>query len=204
MRLSILRHKCCLQGAARPLTGRERIRFAGFERVVITATVEDESEVAHHHTSPKRAVQTRCECNHVPHAVHDRDVAGVAIVIREITGRNLHWSIEWRGVAGEPLGSTGTKRKRSGRLIDQCTTLSGVLFRQQSGVRDLDEVHVAEVLLAISHREFRRFNRGVNVVGAVVTHRFQVIAFENSEREKFCGPLTRRSVLVDLIAAIID
>ena len=111
MRLTILRHKCCLQGAARSLTGSERIRFAGFERVVITATVEDESEVAHHHASPECAVQTRCEADHVPRVVDHRNVAGVAIVISEITGRDLHRSIEWRGVAGELLRSTGTKRK---------------------------------------------------------------------------------------------
>src|SRR4051794_16606915 len=104
MRLSILHHKCSLESAARSLTGGERIRFAGFERIVITTTVEDESELAHHDARPKRAVQTRCERDHVPRAVDDGDVACVAIVIREITrGYLQRIRIKRRSVAGELL-----------------------------------------------------------------------------------------------------
>ena len=89
-------------------------------------------------------------------------------------------------------------------FVNQCAAFGGILFREQTGVGDFDEVHVAEILLSIGEREFDRLDTGVDIVGAVMAHRFQVIAFENPQREQLRRSLTRRSVLVDLKPAIIN
>src|SRR5215510_4205428 len=125
-------------------------------------------------------------------------------MIGVVAGGYFYRPVKWRGVSSELLRRSGTKGERRVVVIDEFTALGSILFRQQTRVRNFDEVHIAEVLLPVRHCQFGRFNSRVNIVGAVMTHRFKVIAFENSQGEQFCGSLTRRSILVDLITAVIN
>ena len=128
-------------------------------------------------------MQAGRECDHVARVVDNGNIARVAVMVRVIAGRDLYRTIKRRRVAGEFLSGARTKRDRSRTLIDQLAPVGGIFFREQTGVGNLDEIHVAEIFLAIRKRQLNRFNAGVNIVGAVVPHRFQVVAFQNSERE---------------------
>ena len=101
-------------------------------------------------------------------------------------------------------GTAGPQLQRGLRRIDQRPALARVLLRQQPLVRNLDEVHVAEIFLAVGERQLDRFDAGVDVVGAVVPHRLEVVAFEDVQREQLGRALVRRRILVDAIAAIVD
>ena len=63
--------------------------------------------------------------------------------------------------------------------IDQFSPLRRILFREQSLEGDLDEVHVAKELFTIGKCKLERFSAGMNVFGAVVSHRLEIVAFED-------------------------
>ena len=118
--------------------------------------------------------------------------------------RNFHGAIERCFIAGEFLSRSGPELERGCAVVDHGTPFGRVFFGQQSFVRNLNEVEVAEIFVAIGESELGRFDAGVNIVRAVVAQLFQVIAFKNSQREQFSRSLTGGSILVDLISVVID
>src|SRR2546427_11975069 len=94
MRLAVFHYERALQSAARSLAGNKRIRFTRIERVVVATAIEDETEIAHHHTGTKCAVKTRREADHVARTIDHRNVAGVAFMIGFAGYRYLDRSIE--------------------------------------------------------------------------------------------------------------
>ena len=80
----------------------------------------------------------------------------------------------------EGVGVAGARRGVVLRRIDQGATLAGVCFGQQAGDRfGGGKVGVAVVEIAIRKRQVHGLVQGVNVVGAVVTHRLEVEAFQD-------------------------
>src|SRR5262245_39606150 len=186
MRLAVFHHQRALQRAARTLAGLERIRLARLELVVITAAIENKSQVAHDHTGAESAVQTRRESNQVARRINHSNVTGIAIVIAFAGDGYFHRAIERRFILGELLSRTGTKLERGRVLVDHGATLGSVFPGQQTLVGDLDEVQIAEILVAIGESELGGFDAGVDVIGAVVAQSLQVITLENAEREQLC------------------
>src|SRR5262249_736473 len=203
-RLAVLHHQRSLQSAAWPLARCERIRFARLQRVVVATAIEDETEVAHDHTGAEGTVQTRGESDHVARAVNYSDIAGIAIMIAVAGHRYLHRTIERRLIAGKLLSSAWTKLERRRAFVNHRAPFGSIFFREQALIRNFDKVQIAQILVTIGEGEFGRFDAGVNVLRAVVAQRLQVVAFENSKSEQLCRALAGRSVLVDLIAMIID
>jgi hypothetical protein len=82
-----------LQCAARALAGFKRVSFAALERVIVAAAIEDDAGISHDHAGPKQAVQAGLEAHHVAILVHDRDVAGIAVMASIAVKDLLHWAI---------------------------------------------------------------------------------------------------------------
>ncbi len=103
----------------------------------------------------------------------------------------------------KPDGFARLELERGAGRVDQLAPLRRVGLAQQPLERNRDEVHVAEILLAVAHRQLHGFRGSVNVVGAVEPHLREVEALEHVEREELGRALIGRRVLVDLVAAII-
>ena len=128
-------------------------------------------------------MQTGRERDQVARTINDRDVAGVAIVAGIARGRDLYRTMKRRRITGEFFCGTRTKREGGRAFIDQGAAFGGIFFREQTRVRDFDKIHIAEILFAIREGKLDGFDAGMNVIGAVVAHRLQVVAFQNLQRK---------------------
>ena len=88
--------------------------------------------------------------------------------------------------------------------IDQHSALTRVVLREQRGIENLDEIHVAEKFFAIRHSEFDSLDTRMDVVGTVVAERLEVIAFEQIEGDQFGWSLAGRRILINTIPSVVD
>jgi hypothetical protein len=111
-------------------------------------------------------------------------------------------------VWGSCRPGTGTGRRADGsvvrrRRLHERRALLRVILREQALDRLFGrEGGIAVIEVAVSHRETDRLVHGLDVVGAVVTHRLQVEVLEDVERlehRRTLGPVVE---LVDVDAAV--
>ena len=76
--------------------------------------------------------------------------------------------------------------------IDKLSSLCRVFLGEQPGIRNLDVVHVAEILFAVRHGKLHSLDVDVQEVGAVEAHRPQVIALEDVQGKELRRPLAWR------------
>ena len=99
-------------------------------------------------------------------------------------------------------GVAGLLRDGGALFFDERTTQRCVIFRKQFARRNLYEVRIAIVAITICERELQGFDDRVHVIGRVVPHAFEVVAFEQVERLDKGRPLRPKTRLVDFITAI--
>ena len=115
--------------------------------------------------------------------VHQGQVAGVARVVGVPLQVNVHWTIQDLHARDKTLGHAGAQLQRSFLRIDQFAPRSRVILREKARVRDLDNVHVAQVLVTIGKRQLHGLRRNVYVIGAVVLQSLEIVALQEVQRE---------------------
>ena len=146
--------------AARALAGHQSVGMIFIEFETIAAAVEDESGASHGDSGTEGGVQAGCHGDAVPILIDDGEIAGIAGVRR--FAREVHRQIQ--GIAHACL-------------------------RENLVEWNVDKVHIAQIAFAVRICEFRCFDAEVQVVSGIVTERFQVMAFEQVEQDKFSGAL---------------
>ena len=144
------------------------------------------------------------KADHVALAVHDRDVAGIAVVVGVASQRDVARTVHRPVVrTGEGRDIAGPEFQRSLGWVDQLAPLGGVLLGQQRAVGDRNEILVAHVGIAVGHGELDGLGRSVDVVGRIEAHFLQIVAFQHVQGDQLGRPLAGGRVLVYGVAAIL-
>src|SRR5260370_22235436 len=136
-------------------------------------------------------MQAGLEAHHVTVFVYDRNVAGVAVLVRGAIGDHPQRTFNQGCVARELLRRSWTQLKRCFAGIDELTALARVVLREEALVWNLDEIHVAEEFFAISHCQLDGLRTDVKKIGAVVAERLELVSLTQVRVDQLCGTLAR-------------
>ena len=195
-----MQHEGRRQGDPGALAGHDHVGmiFPGIE--TLEAAAQPDAGVAGHDSGPSAG---RCG-DHVAEAVGDqagRRVVSVGERWRDVPPRGVGGRVEHR-LPGSRVARAALERGMFG--VDQFAAQSGVLGREQARERDIGEMGVGVVRVAIGEGQLERFGDRVDCIGAVMPHRLQVEAVEDLqglEQRRALGP---DAALVDGQSAIGD
>ena len=88
--------------------------------------------------------------------------------------------------------------------VDQRSSQAGVIFRQHPLDGHIHEQRVGLVHVAIGQRQLHRFQRDVNCLRLVVSHRGEIKAFQQSQRLQQVRSLSPHAAFENRVAAVID
>ena len=167
----------------------------GNEQKALRTLGERNAGVAHHH-GRQPCAGGRCRKDESVF-VDDIDAGGVARHQR-VVDLHAHHRCLRRMRASQFAGAESHGRA----VADQSSALGGVLSRKQLFRGDFAELRIAVIGVAIGIRELERLSNLVDVLGRVMTHLLDVVAFEDVQRLNHGWPLAPESRLVDRVSAI--
>src|SRR2546422_6768832 len=187
---------------SRPLAGRDNARMLRLQPALRAARRDDAADAGD--DGRVDIWVARCGREAVARLVHDGDIARVER-LRRAAGRRVRASRQRQrrlqtshGV--EPIGIAGGRHLWPGSLLDEPLSRRGVRLREEP-VRNLHEVRIAVVRVAIGEGELDRLDEPVQVRRRIVAEGLEVDAVEEVEHLEERRPLTPEAARGDLVPA---
>ena len=206
-------HRRC-QGGARSLSRLQRVRTVGVQVEHLPPRSQRQTQPPDdgRRADPSAAGRGR---DHVARRVDGVEVGRVAHVrvaeskVDEVARRDAECPPVvlrhvFEDVVGNPHADIAGPLLHRGRLPDQRPSLCRVLLGQQLVEGNVVEVRVPVVTLAVGERQLGGLHQRVDVLGRVVSHRGDIIPFQQRELLQEDGPLRPGRALVDLEPPVLD
>ena len=200
-RLAVFAHDRWRERGARALSADKEVGARGIEVEGLHAVREGHAGVTGEEGPAEHPAGARGGAEEIALCVHGIDAGGIT------TALGIFRALGVRQVADRRWLHVWIKRERITRPVfqrrlrrDQFPALGGIRFREQPFQGHLRERGIAEERVAVVVGEFQGLVHGVDIVGRVQPHRFQVVAFEDVEGHEHHRALIPGPGLVDLEA----